>query len=578
MSENSIEKLFFQGKFPQITKQQKKMKVSDLPYLVGALSFTGQIVEARQVMKQSQNKDVLGSFFLGLGLTRASEYEMARRQFLRVFKNRSSPFDNYLLCQGMAFYNFFTCRFVLAEKWLLRAQKNLPTHFKNSFWDLILKDLTFYVLLHRGQLNTGKENAIQALKIAKKINNSFTVEAIQVALVIYESNYGTNQSQSLLDLERFISIYKNKSTFYYCQLNFEYIRRLNLLGNFRKSELQLESLKDIVFKGAIKRHKALWSFRKAHLLYLQGYSEQCLATLNSADDFLEEKKDLLLQIQILGLQYKIAKKSKGKNLEIETRLKKMIFRSKDAQSLSYAYRFGWNDKPLNEDPYVHFFHQWQRNGYQNLNSLNKIVKQGWLSLFVDLLPLNHQQFIYLDFLPKQAILFNENEIVVLKGLTQLIRQCLLALNRSEISKKEFVELIWGYEYEAYRHDQLIYTIIGRVREFLQNSGSDLILQDHKIIFRNSKTRVFEHEIAVDKNDDEQIRTAKVLQLNHRQIEMIEFAQKNKYFSIEQIMREYSTSRMTAFRDLKGLVDSGQLYRTGIGRATRYSLSIKTQGI
>ncbi len=570
MSETTTEKLFYQGKFEQIIKQQKKIKTIDLPYLVGALSFSGLVVEARQLIKTHQIKDTLSFFFLGLGLTRASEYEKARNQFLRIYKGRSTPFDNYLLSQAMAFYNFFICRFELAEKWLLKAQTNLPLQFKNTFWDLILKDLAFYILLNRGQLNKGKENAIQALKIAKKINNSFTIEAIQVALVIYESNYGTDQNQSLRDLERFIKQYKNKSTFYYCQLNFEYIRRLNLVGSFQQSETQLESIKDIIFKGAIKRHKATWSFRKAHLLYLQGHSDQCLASLNSAEDFLEDKKDLLLQIKILGLKYKIAQKNQQHDLELETRLKKVIFRSKDAQSLSYAYRFGWNHKPLNEDPYVHFFHQWQRNGYQNLNSLNKIVKQGWLSLFVDLLPLNHKQFIYLDFLPKQAILFNENEIVVLTGLTQLIRQCLLALNQSEISKKNFVELIWGYEYEAFRHDQLIYTIIGRVRDFLKNSSQDLILQDHKIIFRNTKTRVFEHEIAVEKNVIDKDQLLNVIQLNYRQIEIIEFAQKNKYFSIEEIMREFATSRMTAFRDLKGLLKHKKLKRTGVGRATRYT--------
>lgn len=572
-TEMTYKDYFSQGCFAEIISAENKIAKADIKYLIGALCLSEQTEKAENVFKKSNHIDNESLFFLGIGWTRLSEYKKARKYFLQLKQNVQSELDLFLLSQGMSFYNFFICRYWLAEIWVRQAHQCLQNYQPDLFWQLINMDLMSHIFVKRGKINQGIGFAKSALKLAQEIKNTFSAEAIQVSLGIYNSTYGLDQKKSILQLKNLMQVQRKKSNFYsYFNLTLEYIRRLNLNGQLQNAEQQLQLIRPALFTSSLKRQKALWCFRYAHLLYLQGRSEQSLYQIESSFDYLDKKQDLHLHIQLLGLKYKIMTQLKLDTNRIAEQLRKYIFFCKDAQSLSYAYRFGWISKPVNEDPFAQFFHQWKRAGHQNYQSLKKLLDKDWLALFVDLIPAKHHQFIYLDFLPKQALLFNEHGIYVLSGLTPLLRQTLLILNKGKMNKKEFVELIWGYEYDSLRHDHLIYTLLGRVREFLQNHSSSLILKDNSIELRQTQCRVYEFESIKRSHEDTIISNISSSILNYRQIEILEYLRNNRYLDIKSTRKLLHTTAITAFRDLDGLIKLNKICRIGRARATRYSLN------
>lgn len=290
---------------------------------------------------------------------------------------------------------------------------------------------------------------------------------------------------------------------------------------------------------------------------------------------MDAKQDLSLQVQLLGLKYKILN-SQGQDTEIlKQTMKKITFFCKDTQSLSYAYRNGWHNKPVTEDPYAQFFHSWKRGGHKNYSSLKNVLNKEWVSLFVDLLPAERIHFIYLDILPKTALIFTEAGITLAPGITPLIRQSLLLLARQNLSKKQFIEYLWGYEYDSYRHDTLVYTLVGRVREFLGPHADLLKMQDNLIELVQTQVRVYDHQMLKPETTEKEQATViegQVQNLNFRQIELIDFLEKNRFIGVQEASQILHVPKITACRDLSDLLKQKIVTKSGQARATKYRLA------
>ena len=577
----TIEKLFFSGHFAQITQDKSKLASLDLAYFVAALAMTGENERAEklvkneeaELVKQKQYSFVL--FFLGLGFTRASNYEKAKVYFLKLNKNQNNSFDKFLLSQGLGFYNYFICRYNLAEKWINVARTHIDEDKWNKFWSLIFNDLAAHIYVKRGKVNLGIKLCQKAHRFAVETDNKFAEEASVVALANYDSMYGSDQKSSLTQLKKLITQYEFSNNFYYFNLILEYVRRLNLSGQFTLSEEILPKIKGPLFQSTLKRQKALWGFRSAHLMFLQG-KPQALNQIESALDYLQSKQDLNLRLQLLGLKYKILKLKNIPCEDLENEIKKITFFCRDSQSLSYAYRYGWYNKPVSEDPYASFFHSWIRQGHKNYAMLKKVTEKNWLALFCDLLPVDRQNFLYLDVLPKKGLIFSESGISLSDGLTPLLRQSLLLLSRQSLSKKDFVELLWGYQYDSFRHDSLVYTLLGRIRDFFTKQHDLVMLQQHTIELKELQVRVYDHHTAVVDNSGDVKAESKTVQLssaqlNYRQIEILAYLEKNRFISTQEASKFLQTTIVTASRDLVDLHKQNKIWKSGRGRAIRYAL-------
>lgn len=570
------EKLFFSGHFMQITQDRVKPVREDLAYLVAALAMTGEVEHAEKLVKneqlslveQKQFSFVL--FFLGLGFTRASNYKKAKIYFLQLNQQRKNSFDKFLLAQGLGFYNYFICRYNLAEKWISVARSNIDEDKWNKFWILIFSDLAAHIFVKRGKVNLGIKLCQKAHRLAIETGNKFAEEASVVALANYDSMYGADQKNSLVQLKKLISKYESSNNFYYFNLLLEYVRRLNLSGQFTLAEEILNKIKGELFQSNLNRQKALWGFRSAHLLFLQG-KPQALNQIESALDYLQSRQDLSLRLQLLGLKYKISKLQNQPIEDLEKEIKKLTFFCRDSQALSYAYRYGWYNKPVSEDPYAGFFHSWLRDGYKNYAMLKKVTDKNWLALFCDLLPVQRQNFLYLDVLPKKGLIFSESGISLSEGLTPLVRQSLLLLSRQTLSKKDFVEMLWGYQYDAYRHDSLVYTLLGRIRDFFTKQHDLVMLQQNTIALNGLQVRVYDHQTTVADKITVKVDTTQSEQLNFRQVEILEYLEQNRFISTQEASQFLQTTIVTASRDLVNLHKQNRISKSGRGRAIRYAL-------
>ncbi|MBZ2166841.1 DeoR family transcriptional regulator [Methanobacterium spitsbergense] len=70
--------------------------------------------------------------------------------------------------------------------------------------------------------------------------------------------------------------------------------------------------------------------------------------------------------------------------------------------------------------------------------------------------------------------------------------------------------------------------------------------------------------------DERMTDLRELGLNNRQIEALKMmVNQKRYYTNSLYQEEFSVSRQTASRDLKDLVEKGQIYTIGKGRAIKY---------
>ncbi len=580
--ESSIENQFFKGHFDRVIKLNKTDSCHDLAYLIGSFCMTNRSKQGEQLFKKNHSTllldvdhYVLSLFFLGLGSTRDSEYKKARNYFSQLFHQRKNTFHDYLLHQGLGFYNFFICRYQMAEFWIQKNQILLQNISIAPFWNLIHLDLSAHIAIKRGRIQHGFQFIENALIIARRIENQYVVESLTFSKLNYESLYGLDQKKSFLRLKDLIKKYSQSKNFYFYNLSLEMIRRLNLNGELTNAEERLRIIEKDLFLSPLRRQKALWGFRFAHLLYLQGKLTQGLNQIESAFDYLDHKQDLSLKVQLLGLKYKILKIQRRDTENIKQAIQRITFYCKDAQSLSYAYRNGWHNKPVTEDPYAQFFHSWKRGGHKNYSSLKNVLNKDWVSLFVDLLPADRVNFIYLDILPKTALVFTDSGISIAGGTTPLIRQSLLMLSRQNLSKKQFVEYLWGYEYDSYRHDTLVYTLVGRLREFLGPNSDLLKMQDNLIELVQTQVRVYDHhELKPEESRKDPLPTVenRLQNLNFRQIELIDYLGKNRFISAQEASKILHVPKITACRDLADLLKHKLITKSGKARATRYSLA------
>lgn len=563
--------LFLKGLYRDILLNKDQYSMDPLSVL-GAYCMTSQPEEGEKLLSQLES-DFLnqGLFFLILGFTRISEYKKAEKLIreLRIITRKTK--NKFFLYQAIAFYRFFCCRYKHAERWLISANKYVAK-IDQPFFELLHLDLLGQTLIKRGSVQRGFQCLENALIISKKIDNKFTTEALIVSIVIFHSQFSIDQSQSLIKLKKLMKGFEKSQNYFFINLTLEYSRRMNLIGAFSESDRVLNSLREILFSTALNRQKALWGLRKSHLLYLQGDIEEGINLIDSSLEYLDLKVDLLIQLQLLGMKFKLLKKIGQSTFELENEIKSLTFLTYETTALSYAYRYKWISKPVTEDPYAQFFHGWLGDEFKSFNIIKKIIQLKWFSLFVDLRKIEHKNFLLMDVLPKKAILMTPEKIFYLNGVTPVIRQAFLLLSGRNHSKKDFVQLLWGYDYDPYYHDASLNTLIYRLRDFLGFKNDHLVsVKEGHIWAMSLFVRAYEYKKNFQEKLNNKAKSFKSDHLNYRQIQFLESIAQNQYSSTLEYCTKFKVNKMTACRDLKFLIDLNLIKKIGQGRATKYSL-------
>lgn len=563
---------------------------------VGSLVLIGNLPKAEALFNKKsslKNSPISARFFISLGLIRQSRYQEARRliaQNIRSLNPDLNPEDQFFIYQSIAFYRFFCGRYRLAKKYAEKAyQAAVESEF--TFGEMISKDLLAHSLIQTGEVHKGLNFFEETLKIAERVKNSWLSAAIRISLLKFRAQFGLNPHRDLGDLEDAIKALKPQDTYSLAELLLEMIRQYLLRGQFSQAEKCLSQASDIIYKHQNRRQIALLNLRMSYMLFLQAQHTQALHVLRFSEQNIDQKVDLSLWTQMTGLKYQILK-TLGHLPEAEKTLGALKNKSNLSQSainrkiLARISPRGQNLESTSGQDLICDLLDKART--QDDSTPRLITESGYYGLLHKYyqVPFGTQCLI-LDLVPGSVVILDKGNVTFKKkALNSLLRKIIVLLKANAQSKEALVEQIWGYQYDPLRHDTLVYSSINKVRKLLSPYSDWIVLTedgyriraDIKVIIKNTlkssdkKTmaqspQLGTHPTQLTKPARTQSKIFK--DLNFRQLQIVDYLNKNTSISIFELSQKLEISKPTATRDLSQLHRLGILKRIGKGRATRY---------
>ena len=161
---------------------------------------------------------------------------------------------------------------------------------------------------------------------------------------------------------------------------------------------------------------------------------------------------------------------------------------------------------------------------------------------------------------RQKVIYQGSELNIKPDsiLYQLVQE-LFRSGANGLSKEKLVEKLWGYEYNPIAHDAMIYTNIGRLREYIPVS---LVNGNYK--FPMDLKVVMTAQSSIDLHAEN---------MSHRQRKIFSYFKEHQNEMIQRsdIVRIFEVSPRTALRDLDCLCQKKLIFRTGEKRGVSYQL-------
>lgn len=598
----SIKDYFYQGEYAQVLaktyEDRSEIDHQNLNFIIGSLSFLGRTHEAEAFyLSQKSNftdtQKAYAYFFMAVGLTRRSLYNKAKRCLLLNRKlskrlNHENPEIKFLVEQGISFFLFYFGEFEKSLKW---SQKALSSAMiTQDFWMKSLSyDLLANNLIHTGQIHEGLRHFEQAIKFSSKLKNTALTEAIEVSHLIFRCEYGIDVQKSFNELENKLFSLGNKDGFTNANLVLEYARQLTLRGEWSVAQKKLAEISSSIYQSQNRRQEARLNLRWAEIFYLKNEATTALHYIRSGKRCLEFV-DLTYEIQFLGLEIKIYKNLK-KIMHLSELTKRLL-------ELSQKYKSIKNENILSREYNIKnslvqssddMIHQLLLKASENPESAKKIILEtnffSWIYLFFDVLP--GKKYILLNLEPKSITCVTANGFLHKPNeLTTLAFKILSTLSEGYTTKEDLVNAVWGYTYDPLRHDSLIYSSFSSLRKifgedtyFIETSelGYKLmatvvnLLGQTKKITRSAGTSEkikSVSTISIETNVD--LTKMAQIGLNSRQIQIMTYLTKNQFICVQDVVKLFLTSEITANRDLRSLYEKKLVLRLGKGRATHYA--------
>lgn len=583
-----IPPLFYQGKFDKIIQQLQPF-AADLPhreftFLIGALCFTGQIDDALWLVSKykptNQSALIAAQFYLGIGLTRLSKYELAAGLFAKnlfAARKSSQPLDLFYAHQGAAFYRYF-CG--LIEKSWAHAQiaRNSAIESRDIFATTIALDLSAHIEIAKGNLHSGLDFFKKAMSKALEMKATWLADSIKISQEISEAQFGMTEPQhslfSLLALSKKPNWQDNYSQ---CVLMIAIARIQVLMGSLSDAEITLAEASRIIYRTQHRRTEIQMNAVYAEIMFRKGQPIHGLNFVRHAKHLINNRVDVRLLIHLLGIEKKVLEKLNMRlemdscNRELTSLTKrfgigipKRIF---ERQALSNENRKGLDplgdlvdELALLPDKYV----------------FQKTVKLGYLGLLASQFQQLGDQVIFFDLVPSLVLIFDRGNISKVEpGIPKQLRSLCSAIFQYR-TKEELVKVVWGYNYKPLKHDTLLYTSIRSVRKLLGNHSHWILSTEYGYEWASGVTLHFNlseklstsprNRKSVPDNPRETYEN-----LNFRQTQILEFLLENRFIDQTTCTHLFSVSKITATRDLTDLARSGLISRCGKARATKYFL-------
>lgn len=500
--------------------------------------------------KFSESEQATVNFALGVGHTRISEYAKAREHFARSFRyRRGHPRARFYFYQGLGFYRYFTGAFARSTKFA-RAALEQAVQNRFDYGQLISEELLAHGLTESGEVRLGLKHLKRSLDRARVLDHKSLRQSFRLLLLLNEARFGLNWD-SIPRLEKALRKLHPQDTYSRNAVKLELANQWVLRGQAASAFEVLDEACDSIYASQNRRQIAQLNFRLAFLTWLRGRRDEALHLLKSAELHLHKEVDAALWKRMRGLRER-------------------ILNSSEATLHSHAKK----TKSFGEDRIGDLYELVAQKDQQALRVVLDHQLYFFLYAFYQLK--FDQKALLFDLLPRGVMVVDHGNITVVdKGFSRVNRRVLEALGVSHQSKEELIESVWGYSYDASRHDALIYTSISKIRQLLGKAGA-WIEVDEKGYRLQSGVRLETRDAQIVDKGERTVRPGVRLhsnsKLNFRQLRILSGfdTDKNEWLDIADVMRDFEVSRATATRDLSELTDMGLLRRLGKARATKYT--------
>lgn len=603
---SALKEIFYRGEYAEVLEKTYEdrhvVDVEHYSFVIGSLIFLGRTEEAvafykSQKEKLNSSQKSYSYFFLAIGLTRRSQYKQAKkflilnRQLSKKLMHKNSEI-RFLVEQGISFFLFFLGQFDRSLSW---SQKSLASAMTAQ--DLWMKSLSLDLLannlIQTGKIHEGLKHFAEAIKFAKKLKNTALAQAFETSHLIFRCEYGIGIHASFNELENKFSILEDKDAFSKANLGLEYVRQLTQRGEWILALDKLEEISPYIYQSQNRRQEARLNLRWAEIYYLRNEPTSALHYLRSGKRCLEFI-DQTYEIQFLGLEIKVYENLKRQPAPpgLKERLLELSaqFNSiKNNNILSREMGDSPKKKPHNfsSDDEIH---QRLLKAAENRAEAKAIILEtqffSWIYRFFQIEI--GGSYILMNFEPKSLICITKNGFANHPHeLSTLVYKILTTLAQGFTSKEKLVNEVWGYQYDPLRHDSLIYSAFSSLRKTLGTEAYLIETSEMGYKLNARLINMIEQNPAHEKEgvspsayttqEGTQYFSSKAAAfaragLNSRQIQIMTYLERNQFISVKIVVGLFSTSEITAHRDLRSLYEKKLVVRVGQGRATQYTRS------
>lgn len=614
----SLRELFLKGRYKEIVddfdRKSGKLSKAQTSWVAASLALLGRSDDALQLGRAD---DPVARFYIAISLIRSAPGEKASQALSDFIQNseRDDETQRFFVFQSLGFRAFIEGRFNKSLYWSNRAW-GLALRIGGLHEKILSADLRGHSLIQIGRIDEGLASLETALEIARRFGNVAHVGALQASIAIAEVEHGFRSDVSLLEM---LEGAASQDSYTSANLLGELARQANLRGRYREALKYVAQTRPLVKVVRNKRQTGFLAVREAYSYFRLGNYDRALEIIDAVEMKLE-RRDRAVLIELKGLRFQIlmtkadgssSKSGGGPTRRLERRMaslqneiRELAFEVKSRRSLSFLKR--WTSEKLilpgQPTPIERWIH-----GATDLHVRLELVERGYLSFFENQIDSSDENVILLSLVPGKVLFRSKRQLSVENDrFSSVLRRGLLILAKNRCSKADLLQLVWGYEYESYRHDTLIYTFISRLRIALGPNRSLLThsKEDDSYGFSEPvRVKVLEFDVdrargdgaqkfdSVIENDLEPSPTH--LDLNLRQLDVLarlneayRYARSDETLGLAgphlisphlvsvspgDLIERFNVSRVTATRDLSELSKIKRLVRTGSGRGTRYVL-------
>ncbi len=584
----SAKKYYFDGNYQLAADSKSQPK--DIVYKIAGLIFTGQHLTARILFKDiakdlDLEHQIFARFHLGISYVRTSEYKLAQEQFITnlsfVRNHKVTPLSNFLCFQGLSFYRFFFSEHKKSYYWANKAYGCLLKSKVSSPLFLALSlDLQGHNLIQLGQIHLGLEQLKKSFNICNSNKFINLKSDIETSIAIYNSDYSEKPKQQILNLKKLLHSKFDQSDYSKSALVLQISKLYLLMGKFTLAKNFLADNYDLIYNNENKRKIATLNTVMAELLYKRGQYLEALSVAKIARKNLDENIDISLILPILNLEIKILNQLNKDSSELIKYTENLIGKVDRYLDKKMFSRFKNNlvAAEIGQDLLGDIIDLSYQKKEAALEPILKNELLGLLPRYFDLNP--GQKYLLIIRELNYLFIIDFDSVEFLGSLTKNQIQFLQTLTTEGISKGKLIEDIWGYEYDALRHDSLIYTTISRIKKILNEKKHWIITDENKyfiqsdiqIVFKAYKESIKKYKQPLAEPVFEVAKSVRKTNLpknlNYRLVQTLADPPEGP-ISVSQHAQFWDVTRMTSLRDLTELCQLGLAIKIGQGKATRY---------